>query len=119
MRTTPSLLGLYSLVTLWACDLFGRGHLPYAAAWYKKTDFTFSDAIGAVRLTLCDQDIYRQCPPDPGIPKTQTERLKRMTQGRSSPKCIMLKVKLIRRSMEISVRSVRNGPLLSPRVAAG
>ncbi|UFX12978.1 tyrosine-type recombinase/integrase [Sinorhizobium meliloti] len=52
MRTTPSLLALYSLVTLWACDLLGHGVLPYAAAWYKKTEFTFSDAIGAVRMIL-------------------------------------------------------------------
>ncbi|WEZ85820.1 hypothetical protein P6U16_22655 (plasmid) [Rhizobium sp. 32-5/1] len=66
MRTTPSLLGLYSLVTLWACDLLGQGARPYAAAWYKKTDFTFSDAIGAVRGTLWDQNIYRHYPPRPG-----------------------------------------------------
>ncbi len=81
MRTTPSLLGLYSLVTLWACDLLGQAAQPYAAAWYKKTDFTFSDAIGAVRGTLWDHNIYRQCPPDPDIPKIQTERIKRMTQA--------------------------------------
>lgn len=81
MRTTPSLLGLYSLVVLWACDLLGPGALPYAAAWYKKTDFTFSDAIGAVRMTLWDQDIYRQYPPDPDIPKIQPSRVRRMTQA--------------------------------------
>lgn len=81
MRTTPSLLALYSLVTLWACDLLGHGVLPYAAAWYKKTEFTFSDAIGAVRMILWDQDIYRQHPPDPDIPETQPSRLKRMTQA--------------------------------------
>ena len=73
--------GFYSLVTLWAGDLLGQGVLPYAAAWYKKTDFTFSDAIGVVRLLLWDNDIYRQCPPHPDIPKIQTERIKRMTQA--------------------------------------
>jgi hypothetical protein len=81
MRTTPSLLALYSLVTLWACDLLGRGALPYAAAWYKETEFTFSDAIGAVRMILWDQDIYRQCTPDPDIPEIQPSRIKRMTQA--------------------------------------
>jgi len=40
IRTTPSLLALYSLVTLWACDLLGHGVLPYAAAWYKKKELT-------------------------------------------------------------------------------
>jgi hypothetical protein len=81
MRTTPSLLGPYSLVTLWSCDLLGQGARPYAAAWYKKTDFTFSDAIAVVRSTLWGQDIYRHYPPDPDIPKIQTERIKRMTQA--------------------------------------
>lgn len=81
MRTTPSPLALYSLVTLWACDLLGRSALPYAAAWYKKTEFTLSDAIGAVRMVLWDQDIYRQCPPDPDIPEIQPSRIKRMTQA--------------------------------------
>ena len=81
IRTTPSLLALYSLVTLWACDLLGHGVLPYAAAWYKKKEFTFSDAIGAVRMILWDKDIYRQYPQDPDIPETQPSRLLRMTQA--------------------------------------
>ncbi|GGC15916.1 hypothetical protein GCM10011494_38520 [Novosphingobium endophyticum] len=45
-RTTPALLGLYSLVSLWACDLLTSDSIPYAAAWYRKTSLTFSDAIG-------------------------------------------------------------------------
>jgi len=52
LRTTPALFGLYSLISLWACDLLTRNTRPYAAAWYKKTSLTFSDAIGAVRLSL-------------------------------------------------------------------
>lgn len=31
-RTTPALLGLYSLVSLWACDLLITTTIPYAAA---------------------------------------------------------------------------------------
>jgi hypothetical protein len=36
-RTTPVLLGLYSLVSLWACDLLTSTSIPYGAAWYRKT----------------------------------------------------------------------------------
>jgi len=71
---------LSSLIPLSACDLLCQGARPYAAAWYKKTDVTFSDVIGAVRGPLVDYNIYRQCPPDPDIPKIQKERLKCMTQ---------------------------------------
>jgi hypothetical protein len=50
MRTTPALLGLFSLVTLWAHDLAARLPLaPRTAACYPKTHCTFSDAIAAVR----------------------------------------------------------------------
>jgi hypothetical protein len=31
-RTTPALLGLYSLISLWACDLLNASSAPYAAA---------------------------------------------------------------------------------------
>ena len=52
-RTTPVLLGLYSLVTLWAHEL-RRSHrlLPLTAAWYAKERATFSDALAAVRRAL-------------------------------------------------------------------
>jgi hypothetical protein len=46
MRTTPALLGLFSLVTLWAHDLAAEIPLvPATAAWYPKSHCTFSDAI--------------------------------------------------------------------------
>ncbi len=61
-RTTPALLGLYSLVSLWACDLLASTSAPYAAAWYRKTSLTFSDAIGAVRLQLWVGDINSHSP---------------------------------------------------------
>ena len=47
----------------------------------QENGFTFSDAIGAVRGTLWNQDIFRQYSPDLDIPKIQTERLRRMTQS--------------------------------------
>jgi hypothetical protein len=52
-RTTPCLLGLYSLVTLWAHDLCcSRRLLPASAAWYAKDRVTFSDALASVRRAL-------------------------------------------------------------------
>ena len=51
-RTTPALLGLYSLVCLWAQRALESNRMSYAAAWYEKTNFTFSDAIAAQWATL-------------------------------------------------------------------
>lgn len=80
-RTTPALLGLYSLITLWACDLLDRASSPYAAAWYRKTHLTFSDAIGAVRLSLWVGDIFQHSPPDREPDKIPPDRLIRMAQA--------------------------------------
>jgi hypothetical protein len=51
-RTTPALLGLYSLITGWATALVDAGALPRGASWYAKAHLTFSDAIAAVRYRL-------------------------------------------------------------------
>lgn len=49
-RTTPILLGLFSLVTLLATQLVRNGRLPVrTAAWYAKPTPTFSDALAVVR----------------------------------------------------------------------
>jgi len=49
-RTTPVLMGLFSLVTIWA-DLLHKQNLLIVktSAWYQKTHPTFSDAIASVR----------------------------------------------------------------------
>ena len=55
LRTTPALLGLYSLVTVWAQGLTQYPSTlvrPHPAAWYNKRQPTFSDAIAAVRRVL-------------------------------------------------------------------
>ncbi len=58
-RTTPSLLALYSLVTVWARDLFERGLVkPRQAAWYAKSEITFSDAIAAVGQHVRIQQLF-------------------------------------------------------------
>ncbi len=58
MRTTPALLGLFSLVTLWAHDLAaGVPFSPRTAAWYPKAHCTFSDAIAAICRQIWQQQI--------------------------------------------------------------
>jgi len=55
LRTTPALLGLFSLVTVWVQQLAavsGEAMRPHRAAWYDKRDPTFSDAIAAIRRVL-------------------------------------------------------------------
>ena len=45
-RTTPALLGLFSLVVLLAHALYPTGDLPLPqAAWYPKTHATFHDVL--------------------------------------------------------------------------
>ena len=52
-RTTPALLGLFSLVTLFAACLTKGQPVPVrTAAWYVKSEPTFSDAIAFVRYYL-------------------------------------------------------------------
>src|SRR5215831_16964559 len=53
LRTTPLLLGLYSLVILWTHDLAKARKLkPRVTAWYPKQILTLSDAIAAVRREI-------------------------------------------------------------------
>jgi len=53
LRTTPVLLGLFSIITLWTHDLSkSRKIKPKTAAWYPKAVLTFSDAIAAVRREI-------------------------------------------------------------------
>ncbi|HEX3865699.1 MAG TPA: transposase, partial [Gemmatimonadaceae bacterium] len=52
-RTTPALLGLFSLITLWAHELSAKSAPSLrAASWYPKPLPTFSDAIAAARREL-------------------------------------------------------------------
>ena len=58
-RTTPCLLGLFSIVTLLAARLGCRARLQVsAAAWYSKQRPTFSDTLAAVRRQFwCEQGL--------------------------------------------------------------
>ncbi len=52
-RTTPCLLGLFSIVTLVANELNEKGKLKISkAVWYEKQVATCSDAIGCVRQQI-------------------------------------------------------------------
>ena len=52
-RTTPVLMGLFSIVTLLANTLWQAGFLlKPGSSWYEKEHLTFSDAIGNVRCWL-------------------------------------------------------------------
>ncbi len=62
-RTTPSLLALFSLTTLWASGLATRGLVqPRRAAWYAKHAVTFSDALAAVRRQLWIEQAFSTSP---------------------------------------------------------
>ena len=78
-RTTPALLGLFSLVTL-----FAHGRMRQAAgafrqaAWYHKTHPTFADALALVRKELWAQEPFCGLPADTEtvkIPKAFMEHL--------------------------------------------
>jgi hypothetical protein len=58
-RTTPALLGLFSIVALWADQLHRQQSLELEhTAWYHKQQITFADAIAAVRSSLWKEGIY-------------------------------------------------------------
>jgi len=59
-RTTPTLLGLFSLITLWAQHLCGEtSPPPRSATWYSKPLPTFSDALALVRRELWADHDFR------------------------------------------------------------
>lgn len=80
-RTMPVLMGLYSLVILWAEDLLRRGAASYAAAWYPKSAFTFSDAIAAVRRRIWMENISDSSAQNSDMRKIPPDRLIRMADA--------------------------------------
>jgi hypothetical protein len=79
LRTTPALLGLFSLITRFAHQLLHGQELPVRqAAWYPKTVATFSDTLAFVRQQLWPVSISWLSPAEPDvilIPKARFERL--------------------------------------------
>ena len=72
-RTTPALLGLFSLVTLLAHDHYHQGSTRpepvRVAAWYTKATPTFSDALALVRRHLWTQSTFPTSPRDRDVEK--------------------------------------------------
>jgi hypothetical protein len=78
-RSTPALLGLYSLVALFAQALHPDGKIPVArAAWYAKEQATFSDVLLEVRRALWHNFDYALCPDDPHMQKVPQAELARL-----------------------------------------
>jgi hypothetical protein len=69
-RTTPILLGLFSLVTLIADRLVANQAMPVrTASWYRKTQPTFIDALALVRRHLWRAHVFSRSPPDTDVEK--------------------------------------------------
>jgi len=63
LRTTPALLGLFSLVTLFAhARLHGQPLPVRQAAWYAKSAPTFSDTLAFVRQLLWPITVFSTSP---------------------------------------------------------
>ena len=59
LRTTPSLMVLFSLVTIWADILNNLGQLTiFKTAWYKKEFVTFSDALASVKIRIWKFQVF-------------------------------------------------------------
>ena len=81
-RTTPILLGLFSLVTLTANRLHAEGDLIVRqASWYEKPTPTFSDALAAVRRHLWRAQTFFTSAPDSEIVKISRRTLDRLTDS--------------------------------------
>lgn len=79
LRTTPALLGLFSLVTLFAHELLQGEELPARrAAWYTKAVPTFSDTLAFVRQHLWPQAFFYTSPENPDMVKTPRALLVRL-----------------------------------------
>ena len=81
-RTTPALLGLFSLITLWAAEAKVTAVLqPRSAAWYVKDELTFSDAIATVRRVLWSAPNLSTSRKNPDTIEIPIALLQRLTQA--------------------------------------
>jgi hypothetical protein len=81
LRTTPVLLGLFSLVTLFAHQLLQGQSLPARqAAWYTKTHPTFSDTLALVRQHLWPVTLSYLSPAKPDLVEIPRALFERLTQ---------------------------------------
>jgi hypothetical protein len=83
-RTAPALLGLFSLVTLFAHQHMANGaDSARQTAWYSKPHPTFSDALAQVRRQLWAQEqaTFRGSPPEVDAVKVPREFVERLTDA--------------------------------------
>lgn len=78
-RSTPCLLGMFSLVALFGKALYPEGKVPVQrTAWYDKKEATFSDVLAQVRRQLWGNFTFQTSPQDPDVclvPRSHVERL--------------------------------------------
>jgi hypothetical protein len=80
-RTTPALLGLYSLVTLFTQQYVSRTPVRVRqAAWYRKAQPTFADALALVRRELWAQAAFRLSAREPDLVKVPRRLVERLTE---------------------------------------
>jgi len=83
-RTTPVLLGLFSLVTLLALQLSHDGQIPVpVTAWYHKAEPTFSDCLGLVRHHIWRARYLVHSPPEAECRQFPQEALDLLIHGLS------------------------------------
>jgi hypothetical protein len=82
-RTTPALLGLFSLVTLFADRQMRRaaGALRRQAAWYRKRHPTFADALALVRKELWAGVTFHGSPAESDTIKVPRAFVERLTEA--------------------------------------
>jgi len=83
-RTAPALLGLFSLVTLFAHQHMTKGaDSARQTAWYRKLRPTFSDALAQVRRQLWAQEqaTFRGSPQEVDAVKVPREFMERLTDA--------------------------------------
>lgn len=78
-RSTPCLLGMFSLVVLVGKAVHPDGKVPVQrTAWYDKKEATFSDVLGVVRRQLWGNFTFQTSSQDPDVclvPRLHVERL--------------------------------------------
>jgi DDE superfamily endonuclease len=80
-RTTPVLLGLFSLVALFAQQRFAgppAGLRP--AAWYPKAQPTFSDALALLRREVWAHQAFSRSAPGPDLVKVPRQFVEHLTE---------------------------------------
>ena len=81
-RTTPTLLGIYSLVTLTAAHLLIEQQMPVRrATWYPKQRATFADTMALVRRYLWSAEHFSTSGPNADVVKVPRSLFERFTDA--------------------------------------